>query len=43
MNEFWNTPDDCREIHRNFCKMKGKTDQDRIKKAGIKTGTFEGL
>ena len=40
LSEFFNIPDDmgfggfqssfCRNIHRNFYKMKGKTDQDRI-------------
>ena len=36
-------PSFCRNIHRNFYKMKGKTDQDPIKNAGIHTGIFEGL
>ena len=45
--EFFNIPDDigldgfqpsfCRNIHRNFYKMEGKTDQDPIKNAEIPT------
>ena len=50
--EFFNIPDDigldgfqpsfCRNIRRNFYKIEGKTDQERIKNAGIRTGIFEG-
>lgn len=53
LSEFFNFPDDidlcgfqrsfCRKIHRNFCKTKGKTDQNPLKNAGIHTGIFEGL
>ena len=28
-------PSFCRNIHRNFYKMKGKTDQERMKNAGV--------
>ena len=31
-----------RSIHRNFYKMKGKTDQDPLKNAGIPTGILKG-
>ena len=51
--EFFNIPDDigfdgfqpsfCRNIHRNFHKMKGITYYDPIKNPGISTGIFEGL
>ena len=34
-------PSFCRKIHLNFYKMKGKTDRNRIQKAGI-PGIFKG-
>ena len=34
-------PSFCRYIHRNFCKIKGKADQDRIKNAGRKSGILQ--
>ena len=34
-------PSFCRYIHRNFCKIKGKADQDRIKNDGRKSGILQ--
>ena len=49
---FFNIPDDigldgfqpsfCRNLHRNFYKMEGKTDQDPIKNAEIPTDILRG-